>query len=258
MPHDFTVTVDLKTLAPDKDVDALRLEIPVSWVSDRPVWRPVRPNDDVVSWRVSPHGFMGDFRETVRVVAMDRGREVARHERTIDMELRLSSQFHPHEHVISRPNSVGGWGVVEPKRDEFERTFGWAPFRERLFGGLYRAIVFLNGDGSNPGGLCTGMARAALERSLTEEPGEPSLAEVVCWHGRQLTDRALLAGAGWLLFGSPSRAFRAFRRDLLQRGVSDRCFDIGVPRLWRRDILSALQQEGHTVVPYAIEQSSSQ
>ncbi len=256
-PSYFTLSVDLKTLAPEHVVDALRLDIPMSWVSDRPTWRPVRPDDEVIEWRVFPRGFIGDFHVTVRVVAMDRGREVTRRERTIDIDLRLSGQFRPDEHVISRPNNVAGWGVVEPRRCEFDRTFRWVPFRERFFAGLYRAIVFMSGDGSNPGGLCTGMARAALERSLTKEAGEPSLAEVVCWHGRQLTDRALLTGAGWLLFGSANRAFMAFRRDLLQRGASDRCFDIGVPRLWRRDIVSALQQQGHTVVPYAIEQSSS-
>jgi hypothetical protein len=139
----------------------------------------------------------------------------------------------------------------------FERTFPVAIFPRALFNGLYRSIVFLGGnrDGYG-GGLCTGMARVALERSILSQKGEPGLDEIVLWHGRQLSDRALLASTPWFLMPSPKRAFSAFRRDILANGSSTRCFDIGVPKPWRADIVRALQHEGHTVVPYAFCQSS--
>ncbi len=254
-PRQFTVSARLRALS-EGHVDSVRLELPSNWVTGMPTVRPVRPSDEVIEWRVSPCEVPRNFQETVRVVALSSGREVSRRERTVDITVQLSSQFVPSEDVISRANNTHGWGVVKPQRDLFDRTYGWVPFREAFFNGLYRAIVFLNGDGSNPGGLCTGMARAALDRSLTGTAGEPILDEVVLSHGRQLTDRALLAGACWLIFGSPKRAFESFRGDLLRDGRSDRCFDIGVPRPWRRDIISALETEGHTVVPYAFVQSS--
>jgi hypothetical protein len=98
------------------------------------------------------------------------------------------------------------------------------------------------------------MARAALQQSLDGEDAPPALPEVVYWHGRQLTDRALLASIPWFLWPSPRRALARFRRDLLTRGDSDVCFDIDVPKPWRRDIVQALVRQGHTVVPYALHQ----
>ncbi|MGA7672070.1 MAG: hypothetical protein WBW04_16710 [Nitrolancea sp.] len=257
LPGNFAVSVEIDSIRAEHRVDAVQLEIPPGWVSDRPVWRRVSPTAHTIEWQVFPCGTPRGFQENVRLVALSEDHDVLRLERTVEIELILASQFRSKDHVISRPNSVEGWGVVEPSREALSQTFTWVPFRDQFFRGLYRAIVFLNGDGSNPGGLCSGMARAALERSLNDNPGEPTLDEVILWHGRQLSDRALVSGAKWLFFGSPKRAFNAFRDDLLGGGMSDRCFDIGVPRPWRRDIFSALQGQGHTVVPYAVEQTSS-
>jgi len=257
-PGEFVVSVDIRAFSAGRSIDALRLEIPPSWVSDRPLWRRVQSDGDVVEWRVWALGNPRELNERMRIVALAGEDEVLARERSIEIALRLSSQFDPRSNVISRPNSVAGWGVVQPSRAALNRTFAMVPFRDQFFRGLYRSIVFMNGDGSNPGGLCSGLARAALERSLAGEAGDPSLEDVVFWHGRQLSDRSLLSGAWWLFFGSPRRAFTTFRDDLLRDGRSDRCFDIGVPRPWRRDIIEALQSQGHTVVPYALEQTSEQ
>ena len=64
----------------------------------------------------------------------------------------------------------------------------------------------------------------------------------------------MLSALPWFLRGSPVAAYRAVRRDLLERGQSDRALDIGVPKLWRRDLATAIVREGHTVVPYQLRQ----
>jgi hypothetical protein len=68
----------------------------------------------------------------------------------------------------------------------------------------------------------------------------------------------LLSALPWFLRGSPAAAYRAVRRDLLERGQSDRALDIGVPKLWRRDLATAIVREGHTVVPYQLRQPDAE
>jgi hypothetical protein len=175
---------------------------------------------------------------------------------TLAVEIHGTSQFDPTEDAFQEVNSVAGWGVVTPRADLFQRTYQSTLFPTALFEGLYRSIVFIGGNVRGyGGGLCTGMARAALERSFGDTSEASDLDQVLLWHGRQLTDRALLASAIWLLRPSPKRAFEAFKRDLLRSGETRRCFDIDVPKPWRRDIVDALQREGHTVVPYAFRQT---
>ncbi|HEX7102772.1 MAG TPA: hypothetical protein VF201_09020 [Nitrolancea sp.] len=176
--------------------------------------------------------------------------------RTLSVEIHGTSQFVPAQDAFPEENSVSGWGIVTPREEIFQRTYQSALFPKALFDGLYRSIVFIGGNlHGYGGGLCTGMARAALERSLGGSRDASDLDQVLLWHGRQLTDRALLASAGWFLLPSPGRAFDAFKRDFLRTGETRRCFDIDVPKPWRRDIVSALQREGHTVVPYAFRQA---
>jgi hypothetical protein len=126
-----------------------------------------------------------------------------------------------------------------------------------LFDGLYSDVVFLSA-GPKRGGLCSGMARWAIARSLGQEAAPSSRDEAIeriaRFHGRQLRDRALLSALPWFLRGSPAAAFRAVRSDILRRGISDRALDLAVPKLWRPDVFSALVAEGHTVVPIRLRQ----
>jgi hypothetical protein len=102
------------------------------------------------------------------------------------------------------------------------------------------------------------MARWAIARAQGIEPppasDEQALDRITVYHGRQLRDRALLSALPWFARGSPRAAFRAVRHDLLYRGMSDRALDIKVPKLWRRDLFTALVVSGHTIVPYRLLQ----
>jgi hypothetical protein len=143
---------------------------------------------------------------------------------------------------------------------------------DAFFKGLYRDIVFLTAetDARGSGGLCTGMARFALERSLegasgATQPGEgeraSEMVEVQAWHGRQLTDRALLAAARQFFDPSPSTAFYHFRDQVLASGRGEVAFDVGIAR-WEPSpakwgaMLGRLVSVGHTVTPYAFRQAS--
>jgi hypothetical protein len=111
-------------------------------------------------------------------------------------------------------------------------------------------------------GLCTGMIRSAIELFQTDAtptaydrtPTGETLDMIKMLHGRQLTDRALLHGAYWLLRGSPRLIFKAFRKAVEGGYDNPVAFDIGVPSLRRPDFARAIQAEGHTVIPYAFRQ----
>ena len=256
-PDSFRLTIDVagwRSVVPA--LDALEVALPPTWVTDRPTWRACAPDTQVLDWIVTPNEAPSEFAARVVLRALKRGIVQESIERSLTVEFRGLSQFDPALHALPEVNNVDGWGEVKPARDVFERTYRFAFFPNALFNGLYRRIVFLGGSFQGyGGGLCTGMARAALERSLTPAQGEPSLDQVLLWHGRQLTDRALLASAPWFLVPSPRRAFRVFRREIVESGTTTRCFDIAVPKPWRADIATALQREGHTVVPYAFRQT---
>lgn len=258
VPSQFFVTLDVASWRRDHpELDAVAIQLPPTWVTDRPIWRPIAATESI-SWVVAPREVPAGFTVPIRVHGLSGGRVISSVERTIELEIVARSQFDPARDVILVPNSVDGFGVVKPRRDVFDRTYRLALFPNRLFDGLYRAVVFLGAAGSRyQGGICTGVARAALARSLSGVEHQPSLDEILFWHGRQLSDRALLASALWLFFPSPRRAYFAVLRDLTHAGVVKRCFDIGVPKPWRIDLLSALQQQGHTVVPFRIHQDST-
>ncbi len=258
VPESFEIRLDLARWRSEfPGIDAVQVELPPNWVTDRPTWRLISPSDQTLCWLVIPCEDPTTCSVTVTFTGFDHGRPFVREPRTLSVEISGDSQFDPATDGISTPNSVAGWGVVPPDRQIFDQTFSRALFKSTLFNGLYRSIVFLgNGPGAYQGGICTGMARLALERSLSPERVEPNLARILLWHGRQLSDRALLAGAMWLFVPSPKRVFEAFRRELVTDGTVRRCFDIGVPKPWRVDLFTALKQEGHTVVPFAFEQVS--
>lgn len=173
------------------------------------------------------------------------------------------SRFRPEQHRLPWANRLDDFGPVEPTLQHLKETFTVTISPHRFFHQLYRSVVGMRQkpDGGIEGGLCTGLSRAALAQALgwTRPLNEDALRNLVLiLHGRQLSDRALLAGLPWFLFPSPRRAYQAFVRDLLRYGWSERCFDLNVPRPWRRDVLQALLGQGHTVVPYAFCQRTAQ
>ncbi len=222
----------------------LRLHLPDGWRA-LPVGE--------AGWLVFPGGRPA-FPCVLQVVTSQRGRERVLVEDAIPVAFCGRNVFHPERHRLPWANRVEDLGEVEPDERHFRQTFRFALAPGALFRGLYREVVGLRraGDGTVLGGLCTGLSRVALARVLGLLAQDEALRDaVLVLHGRQLSDRALLAGLPWFLFPSPRRAYRAFVHDLLERGRSERCFDINVPKPWRRDVIRALLGQGHTVVPYA-------
>jgi len=233
-----------------------RLTVPAGWVTlpDRHL---TLPGDRSAAWLVFPRGAPRQFDARIRVSLKIGGGRVTE-ERRLRIELYGESRFIPDVDRLPWANRVSDFGPVEPEDRHFRETFRLVLFPKRFRSGLYNAVVRLSADpGRQPGGLCTGMARAALARSLGMLQAEDQALrdQVIVLHGRQLTDRALLAGVPWFFCPSPRRAFKRFARDLLHRGWSDLCFDLNVPKPWRRDVVRALLGQGHTVVPYAFRQS---
>jgi hypothetical protein len=255
-PERFLLTADTDAWrSAHATVDSLTLGVPQGWhiIED-----PCQPLDGrpTVNWTVIPGGTPSQSSTTITLLGLTAAERVAEAHLLLPVVLRGQSQFDPRRDALSFANSTFALGQLGPRRDVFDRTYGLVPAASALFNGLYRAIVFIGGDVRGyGGGLCSGMARAALERSLTGHGSEPAIEQVMLWHGRQLTDRALLSSAGWFFKPSPRRAYLRFRDEVIGTGRSDVCFDIRVPRPLRRDIASALMQEGHTVVPYAFRQS---
>lgn len=179
---------------------------------------------------------------------------------TIQVDLDLRSSFDPARYALPLRNRASELGEINPRRDIFERTFRRLPagLKRLLFRGLYADIAFLHAEGKRRGGMCSGMARWAIARSLGQEPDPPSTEAAVeriqLYHGRQLRDRALLSAVPWFLRASPKAAYRAVRRDLLRDGITDRALDVAIPKPWRLDLAQALVVEGHTVVPYRLRQ----
>jgi hypothetical protein len=175
------------------------------------------------------------------------------------VQLDLRSSFDPQRYALPLRNSASELGIVEPRREVFDRTYAGLPepLRRLFFAGLYSDIVYLREERPR-GGMCSGMARWAIARGCGDEPEPPSteaaIERIQVIHGRQMKDRALLGAAPWFFRGSARAAYRAVRRDLLCEGRSDRALDLGVPKPWRRDIFAAVVGEGHTVVPYRLRQ----
>lgn len=182
--------------------------------------------------------------------------------RSVTIQLDLETTFDPTVHAFPLRNSARVLGDVLPNPNLFVRTFAGltGPSGSLLFRGLYSDIVYLTAEGPFRGGLCSGMARWAGLRALHGETvqfaQEAAIDQIAVTHGRQLTDRALLAGLPWLLRGSGRAAYQAIRRDAFEYGETRRALDIQVPKLWRKDIFTAIIREGHTVVPYRIRQES--
>lgn len=228
-------------------------------ISSPPGWRATPAG--AWAWQVWPQRLAPD--ETARVGVQRLAVRSDEPERNVlvnvETSLDLTSDYDPAASALLVRNRASELGEYRPQREVFEATWPSmpAPFARVLFEGLYSDVVFLSA-GPRRGGLCSGMARWSLARSLGVEPPpastEAAIQRIARYHGRQLRDRALLSALPWFLRGSPVAAFRAVRNDLLRTGMCDRALDLAVPKLWRRDVASALVAEGHTVVPYRLQQ----
>ncbi len=220
-------------------------------------WEAVPLAGEPNAWRIMP--LTVPLTDTVEVTLT--AADGAQRAESLPIVLRLRSAFTPEHFAFLKRNRAADIGVVEPDRGLMQRTFRLlpGPLASIVFHGLYREIVFLR-NGPRRGGLCSGMARWAIARWQGQEPPPADERQAVVrlqlFHGRQLRDRALLSALPWLLRGSSRAAYRAVRRDLLLSGASDRALDLAVPRLWRKDVFRAVVTEGHTVVPYALDQLS--
>ncbi len=260
LPARFQVVVTAGTLRSSKAGSAgARIELPAGWRAIPSLDQPIPDQDSSVIWTVIPIGQPDDFTADIRVRISDGTGPVALLTAPLAIEIQGYSQFDPVRHGLPWTNSVSEIGEIRPTAGIFARTFDASFLPASFFAGLYRAIVFIGaGPGQHQGGLCTGMARTALEQSLNARQSGSAVThdEVILLHGRQLSDRALLASSPWFFAPSPRRAFERFKASILDTGRSEVCFDIGVPRPWRLDIPQALVQLGHTVVPYAFRQAS--
>ncbi len=215
-------------------------------------------------WRLTPHEIAIDAPVSVTLQRVAPSGQLDEWTVSIPVHLDLASTFDPTEHTYPEPNRASVLGDISPERRLFDLTYARprGVLGDALFGGLYADIVFLRREGPTRGGMCSGMARWSIARGQGVEPAprsrEQALDRIVIYHGRQLCDRTLARGVGWFLRGSPKAAYKAVRRDLLRQGVTDRALDVAVPKLWRRDIMTALVNQGHTVVPYHLRQESSE
>lgn len=247
-------------------VDRVRLVPPEGWRLQGAAERLVGEGE-TIDWTLAPAGPPSSCRQTVRCELWSGDRRLDNLAHPLALEIRGRGQFDPRRHALPFRNALADLGRIVPSRGVFDRTYrsGAMILPGAFFRGLYRDIVFLSPgpDGGEGGGLCTGMARFALERSLAGA-GEGRMSDGTAaregaqvWHGRQLTDGALLAAAPWFFAPSPARAFARFRAQLLADGRSHVAFDVGIAR-WRPalDTLRRLVHHGHTVVPYAFQQGS--
>lgn len=269
-PASLTVSVDGTLLrAQYPAADRVRLRPPDGWQIAGASWQLVTGDGAAISWTVQPVGIPGSCRQLVRCEVLAGADLLATLEHPLGVELRGRSIFDPVRDIPPFRNSTADLGDVEPRHDLFARTYQpWGMILPGAFyRGLYRDIVFLASgpDARGGGGLCTGMARFALGCSLNgEHPAATRVREVVqVWHGRQLTDAALLASAAKFLTPDTAASYRHFRDQVLNSGEGTVAFDVGiarwnwVPREWP-GILRRLVTQGHTIVPYAFRQTDDE
>lgn len=255
--------------------ETARIAPPAGWRVEGDAERSLAASG-TITWDLAPGGVPSTCEQGIVCEVRGGGAHLGTLRHVIPIELHGQSQFDPERHTLPFRNSSGDFGAVEPRADLFSRTYRRSGMilPDAFFKGLYRDIVFLSAatDERGSGGLCTGMARFALERSLHPAPVAESrqlaerrragaMEEVQAWHGRQLTDRALLAAARQFFTPSPSAAFHRFRDHLLADGRSEVAFDVGIarwepsPAKWA-EMLKRLVTQGHTVTPYAFRQVS--
>ncbi|MFN8512087.1 MAG: hypothetical protein U0841_05765 [Chloroflexia bacterium] len=254
---------------------SVRLVPPEGWRLGTGAERREVGHEETIAWELVPGGVPATCEQGIAIGVGGGGLPLGTLRHVIPIEVRGESQFDPERHTLPFHNATSDFGRVEPRADLFARTYrrGGTVLADAFFKGLYRDIVFLTAetDARGSGGLCTGMARYALERSLRGAASDArslsagqrasEMVEVQAWHGRQLTDRALLAAARQFFDPSPSAAFYRFRDELLATGRGDVAFDVGIAR-WEPSpakwgaMLEHLVSIGHTITPYAFRQVS--
>jgi hypothetical protein len=266
-PATLTLSVDgAALLAQYPTADGAQLLPPDGWHLMGEARLPVAAGA-VLSWTVQPAGLPASCRQVARCQLLAGDAVLATLDHPIAVELRGESRFDPVRDIPPFRNSTADLGAVEPREDLFSNTYRpWGMILpDAFFRGLYRDIVFLASgtDARGRGGLCTGMARFALGNSL--EGGHPIPArvrEVVqIWHGRQLTDAALLASAIQFLTPDTAGSYRRFRDQVLHAGEGTVAFDVGIARWsWSPGewpaIIRRVVTQGHTIVPYAFQQTA--
>lgn len=272
-PGELTLTLAADGLRRFPAAEVVEVIPPPGWRAADGARRAV--GDGALAWRLAPGGIPATCEQGIALAVLGAGgRRLGTLRHAVPVELYGASQFDPERHTLPFRNSSGDFGPVEPRLDLFLRTYrrGGTVLPAAFFAGLYRDIVFLSAATAarGSGGLCTGMARFALERSLLPDEAARPLAgrrravameAVQAWHGRQLTDRALLAAARQVLAPSPTAAFRRFRDQVLASGRGAVAFDIGIAR-WEPSparwgaIFQRLVTQGHTITPYAFRQTS--
>ncbi len=269
-PASLTISIEGTALrAQYPTADRMRLLPPDGWQIAGASWQQVGGDDTALAWTVQPAGIPGSCRQIVRCEVLAGAKFLATLEHPLGVELRGQSAFDALRDIPPFRNATADLGAVEPRRDLFARTYKpWGMILPgAFFRGLYRDIVFLASgpDARGGGGLCTGMARFALGCSLnSEHPAAARVREVVqVWHGRQLTDAALLASAAQFLTPDVVRSYRHFRDQVLTNGAGTVAFDVGIarwnwnPREWPA-IIQRLVTQGHTIVPYAFQQTDDE
>jgi hypothetical protein len=275
-PGRVTIALDATALrARYPEAQSARLVPPEGWRVAAGAERREVGADGTIAWQLVPGGVPATCEQGIAIGVGGGGLRLGTLRHVIPIEIRAETQFDPERHTLPFHNSTSDFGPVEPRADLFGRTYrrGGVVLGDAFFKGLYRDIVFLTAetDARGSGGLCTGMARFALERSLRGVTGGAKLAdeqgrsgameEVQAWHGRQLTDRALLAAARQFFDPSPSVAFYRFRDQVVTTGRGEVAFDVGIAR-WEPSpakwgaMLRHLVSVGHTVTPYAFRQMS--
>lgn len=207
------------------------------------------------TWRVRLDPRMAPERLRYRVRLLGPGGPLASTRRMLMTTVHGATGFDPARHGFSFSNSTAIFGSARPPWTVFTRSFAGGlrgPLATRLFHRTYGSIF--------AAGLCTGMAMAALQMFAADE--SPPAAErealdqatrvmIQTLHGRQLTDAALTQGGLDLVRNSPRRVFEALRRATLDPTQAPLAIHVGVPVLLRRDFLSAVVGQGHTVVPHS-------
>ncbi len=265
-PTSLTITASLAPLRARYPIlGGARLHLPEHWSVQGANEQPITAETATLTWTIVPGGIPAACQEQIscEILAGDTG--IAAWDHLLPVTLQGETTFNPVRDIAPFRNSAADIGAVEPQRDLFARTYKpWGMILPgAFFQGLYRDIVFLAAgpDARGGGGLCTGMARYALGTSLTGiRPFASQVRDVVeIWHGRQLTDAALLAAAQQFLKPDAARSFRHFRNQVLTSGEGTVAFDVGIarwswnPREWPA-LFQRLVTQGHTIVPYAFAQ----
>ena len=175
--------------------------------------------------------------------------------RTIVATIYGATGFEPSRDGFSFVDSPHLFGTVEPTRAIFVRSFlaGLHSFvSRRVFNRIYRSIFRC--------GALTGLSMTVLwlfvnrTNASTRDvasPGQNTRVLIDTFHGRQISDAALLRSGLDLVRNSPAAMFQELRRATLELDKQPVAFNVGVPIIYRWDFLRVVMRQGRTIVPYS-------